>query len=285
MTESKSIIFDQKHAIHQAEWISYLFSGMYVPLGPGLSKSSPSPSFSLKDDFLSQHYRISPPFSLTCPHAHFSQWTCSECVSQVRQNFICQIYEKCWQGISKTGNCIDLCLPNFRPSGRANTGFRCRAGNVMQLDHVRSIRGSNDAFSDSALELVDHAIRSAANVKNRTRTSEEVDKNIETAIEALSYYEMRYHPQDPSSEDPDSGRRRNETVRQRMVTAQEKDESSSTTILNRLKGGSSLNVRPVHVVPRSTNASPRRPRKNNQTKLQLSSSFSPTPCLLRLESP
>ena len=152
----------------------------------------------------------------------------------------------------------------------------------MQLDHVRFIRGSDDAFSDSALELVDHAIRSAAYVKNRTRTSEEVDKNFETAIEALSYYEIRYHPQDPSSEDPD---RRNETVRQRMVTAQGKDESSSTRILNRLKGGSSLNVRLVHVVPSSANASPRRLRKNNQTKLQLSSSFSSMPCLLRLESP
>ena len=43
---------------------------MYVPLGPGLSKSSPSlhfSPFSVKDDFLSQHYRIPPPFSSTYP--------------------------------------------------------------------------------------------------------------------------------------------------------------------------------------------------------------------------
>ena len=123
----------------------------------------------------------------------------------------------------------------------------------MPLDYLHFIRGSNDAFSDSALELVDDAIRSAANVKNRTRTSEEVDKNIETAIEALSRYEMRYHPQDPSSEDPD---RPNKTVRQRMVTAQEKDESSSS-ILNRLKEGVSLDVRLAYIVPRTTNAGPR----------------------------
>ena len=70
MTESKSIIFDQKHAIHQAERISYLFGGMYVPLGPGLSKSSRNPYFSLKDDFLSQHYRI-PPFLFNLPPCPF----------------------------------------------------------------------------------------------------------------------------------------------------------------------------------------------------------------------
>ena len=64
---------------------------------------------------------------------------------------------------------------------------------------------------------------------------------------------MRYHPQDPSSEDPD---RPNKTVRQRMVTAQEKDESSSS-ILNRLKEGVSLDVRLAYIVPRTTNAGPR----------------------------
>ena len=55
------------------------FGGMYVPLGPGLSKSSPSlhfSPFSAKDDFLSQHYRIPPPFPSTYPHVHFSQWIC-----------------------------------------------------------------------------------------------------------------------------------------------------------------------------------------------------------------
>jgi hypothetical protein len=150
----------------------------------------------------------------------------------------------------------------------------------MPLDHVHCICGSNDALSDSALQLVDDAIRSAADLKNVTRTSEEVDKNIETAIEALSHYEMRYHPQDPSFEDPDS---RIKTVRQRMVTAQEKDESSSS-ILNRLKEGLSLNVRLAHMVPRTTNAGPRWPRNNNQRKLQLLSSFSPIPCLLRNQS-
>jgi hypothetical protein len=99
----------------------------------------------------------------------------------------------------------------------------------------------------------------------------------------LSHYEMRYHSQRPSSEDPDRCIKI-VTVRQRMVTAQEKDESSSS-ILNRLKEGLSLNVRLVHVVPRSTNASPRRPRGNNQRKLQLLSSFSSIPCLPRKNSP
>ena len=71
MTESKSIIVDRKHAIHQAERTSYLFGGMYIPLGPGLSKPGPSPYFSLKDDFLSQHYRIPPPFSFNLPPCPF----------------------------------------------------------------------------------------------------------------------------------------------------------------------------------------------------------------------
>ena len=91
-------------------------------------------------------------------------------------------------------------------------------------------------------------------MKDRARTSEEVDDKLERAIEALSHYEMRYHPQVPMPKASDSCL---ETVRQRMVTAQEKDEASSK-ILNRLKESLSLNVRLVHMAPRSTNAGPRR---------------------------
>jgi len=90
-------------------------------------------------------------------------------------------------------------------------------------------------------------------MKNRTRTSKEVDDNFERATEALSRYEMRYHPKDPRSKGSDS---RLKTVRQRMAMAQVKDETSST-ILNRLKEKLSLKVRFVQMAPRRTNAGPR----------------------------
>lgn len=90
-------------------------------------------------------------------------------------------------------------------------------------------------------------------MKNRTRSSKEVDDNLERAIEALSRYEIRYHPNYPRLKDSDS---RLKTVRQRMVMAQERDEAS-LKILNRLKEKLSLNVRLVHMAPRSTNVSDR----------------------------
>ncbi|KAH9955996.1 hypothetical protein BC827DRAFT_1271203 [Russula dissimulans] len=85
----------------------------------------------------------------------------------------------------------------------------------------------SDAELGKALQVVDDALRSAAEVKNKT--SEVVDKKFEMAIEMLGRYETAYHPKDPTL---DNGRAK--TVRERMEEATTKDKSSSG-ILNTLK--------------------------------------------------
>ena len=47
-------------------------------------------------------------------------------------------------------------------------------------------------FFERVLEVVDDALSSAADVKNKT--SEETDKKFEEAINALNDYEHKYHP-------------------------------------------------------------------------------------------
>ena len=89
---------------------------------------------------------------------------------------------------------------------------------------------------NSALQAVDDALRSAADIMVK-KTSKEVDEKFERAIEVLSHYETECHPNKPVS--PDG---RSMTVLERMETAKAKDKSSST-ILNVLKEKLSLKVR------------------------------------------
>jgi hypothetical protein len=93
-------------------------------------------------------------------------------------------------------------------------------------------------FLGRALQVVDDALRSAAEVKNKT--SEVVDKKFEMAIEMLGRYETAYHPKDPTL---DNGRAK--TVRERMEEATTKDKSSSG-ILNTLKEKLRMKVRFAH---------------------------------------
>jgi len=96
-------------------------------------------------------------------------------------------------------------------------------------------------FVGRALQAVDDALSSAAEVKNQK--SEVVDKNFETAIEKLSLYEEAYHPppKDPKSDDS-----RAKTVRGRMEEATTKDKRSSG-ILNTLKEKLRMKVRITHL--------------------------------------
>ncbi|KAI9507836.1 hypothetical protein F5148DRAFT_1284720 [Russula earlei] len=93
--------------------------------------------------------------------------------------------------------------------------------------HVQKQSPDSDANLGMALRVVDDALRSAAEVKNKT--SAEVDNKFETAIDTLSAYEAVYHPKDSMSNDSHM-----KTVRERMTEATKKDKSSSG-ILNTLK--------------------------------------------------
>jgi len=88
-----------------------------------------------------------------------------------------------------------------------------------------------------ALQVVDDALRSAAEVKNQT--SEVVDKKFEIAIEMLSRYETDHHPKDSTLDNS-----RAKTVREIMEEATTKDKSSSG-ILKTLKLG--MKVRTAHL--------------------------------------
>jgi hypothetical protein len=72
---------------------------------------------------------------------------------------------------------------------------------------------------DSVFQVVGNALESAT--ESQKKISKQVDEKFKEAINALSDYEKRYHS--------------NETVVERMVTAEAKDKSS-LTILNKLKG-------------------------------------------------
>lgn len=98
---------------------------------------------------------------------------------------------------------------------------------------------------DSALQAVDDALGSAAEVK---KTSKEVDKKFERAIEVLSQYQLHHHPTNPASIDSQP-----RTVHERMAAAKTKDKSSST-ILNGLKEKFCLKVRSAHFASLYTNA-------------------------------
>ena len=90
----------------------------------------------------------------------------------------------------------------------------------MTLDRSHPICHSN-RFLDSALNAVDDALGSAAEVKKKS--SKEVDGKFATAIEELGCYEKLYHP----------GCQTN-TVCEKMAAAKAKDKSTST-VLNVLK--------------------------------------------------
>jgi len=72
--------------------------------------------------------------------------------------------------------------------------------------------------SESALQVADDALKSAT--KAEQKTSEDVDKRFEMAINALSEYERRQHSR--------------ETVHKVMAEAKARDKSS-VTVLDRLK--------------------------------------------------
>jgi len=102
------------------------------------------------------------------------------------------------------------------------------------------------------LQLVDDAIYAAADLRNKNRTSKEVDEKFERALEALGCYETEL-----------SNNRRTVTttntvtVRERMKTAKAKDKSSSTTIFNLWKKMKlSSKVRLVHPTSPHANANP-----------------------------
>ena len=73
---------------------------------------------------------------------------------------------------------------------------------------------------ESVLAVVDDALGSAAEAQKKTSNWEDVDEKVERAIQALKAYEKKYHPK--------------EIVAKRMLEAEAKDKSSSTT-LDRLK--------------------------------------------------
>ncbi|KAI9507837.1 hypothetical protein F5148DRAFT_63791 [Russula earlei] len=114
--------------------------------------------------------------------------------------------------------------------GRA---YRKQAVELVSLcrTFVAAQEQSPDSLADvelgMALKVVDDALRSAAEVKNKT--SVEVDNKFETAIATLSAYEAVNHPKDPMTSDSHM-----KTVRERMSEATTKDKSSSG-ILNTLK--------------------------------------------------
>jgi hypothetical protein len=94
----------------------------------------------------------------------------------------------------------------------------------------------------SALQAVDDALSSAAGVKKKT--SKEVDKEFERAIEILSDYEAEFHPRESMP-----GANLEMTVCERMGQAKKKDTTSSSRILNVLKAKSSRKVRFAHRTP------------------------------------
>jgi flavin-dependent dehydrogenase len=75
-------------------------------------------------------------------------------------------------------------------------------------------------FSQSALQLVDDALMSAAQAG--TKASKEADEAFKEAVNMLSDYERKYHSEFE------------ETVSRRMEKA-EKEDKSSLKVLNRLK--------------------------------------------------
>ena len=94
-------------------------------------------------------------------------------------------------------------------------------------------------FPGRVLQVVDDALRSAAEVKNQT--SEVVDKKFEIAIEMLSGYETDHYPKGPTLDNS-----RAKTVRERMEEATMKDKWSSG-ILNTLKEKLRMKVRITHL--------------------------------------
>src|SRR5712671_3037354 len=122
-----------------------------------------------------------------------------------------------------------------------------------------------------ALQVVDDALRSAAEVKNQT--SEVVDKKFEIAIEMLSGYETDHYPKGPTLDNS-----RAKTVRERMEEATTKDKCSSG-ILNKLK--EKLKVRtadpPLDVLLLPT---PSQFWMESWSQRQLSSSFSLNPFMI-----
>lgn len=98
------------------------------------------------------------------------------------------------------------------------------------------------------MQLVDDAIYAAADLRNKNRTSKEVDEKFERALEALGCYETDLS---------DNGRTNTATVRERMKTAKAKDKSSSTTIFNLWKKMKlSPKVRLVRTTSPHANAKP-----------------------------
>jgi len=125
----------------------------------------------------------------------------------------------------------------------------------------------------SALQAVDDALRSAADITVK-KTSKEVDEKFERAIEVLSHYETECHPKKPVSRDGHPM-----TVLGRMGTAKAKDKSSST-ILNGWKEKLSLKVRSAPITPPRAvlTTTTRQPRRNNQNRQRSSSFSSSSPC-------
>jgi len=126
---------------------------------------------------------------------------------------------------------------------------------------------------DSALQAVDDALSSAADIKAK-KTSKAVDEKFERAIEVLGHYETECH----------SGDGRSPIVLERMAKAKAKDMSSST-ILNVLKEKLSLKVRlapttPPRTVLKTTTRQKRIKSQNQQRSLSLSSS---SPCQISVQ--
>jgi hypothetical protein len=118
----------------------------------------------------------------------------------------------------------------------------------MTRDSAHFIRHSDDSSVDSVLQLVDDAIYAAADLRNKNRTSKEVDDKLERALEALGSYET----------DLSNNSRANiVTVHERMKMAKAKDKSSSTTIFNLWKKMKlSPKVRLVYTTSPHANAKP-----------------------------
>ncbi len=102
------------------------------------------------------------------------------------------------------------------------------------------------------MQLVDDAIYAAADLRNKNRTSKEVDEKFERALEALGCYETEL-----SNNRRTATTSNTVTVRERMKTAKAKDKSSSTTIFNLWKKMKlSSKVRLVHMTSPHANANP-----------------------------
>ena len=107
----------------------------------------------------------------------------------------------------------------------------------------------------------------------KTKTSKEVDKKFERAIEVLDLYEKECLPVMPVSRDG-----RSMTVHERLLKAKVKDKSSSA-LLPVLKEKLSAKVSLAHMTLPHTvlMQTSRQPRTNNGNQQQSSSSFSSSP--------